>query len=51
MTLLLNLDLSGRAVIVIQNDTGFTERLNEGSVLGEVTDVLQVIPFFQMLVQ
>ena len=44
-------DLSGRAVITIQNDTVFTERLNEGSVLGEVTDVLEVIPSFQMLVQ
>jgi len=36
-------DLSGTAVITIQNDARFTERLNEGSVLGEVTDVLEVV--------
>ena len=40
-------DLSGTAVITIQNDARFTERLNEGSVLGEVTDVLEVVPSFQ----
>ena len=39
--------LSGRAVITIKNDNGVTERLNEGSVLGEVTDVLKVVPSFQ----
>ena len=40
-------DMNGRVVIMIQNDTGFIERLNEGSVLGEVTDVLEVVPSFQ----
>ena len=37
-------DISGRVIITIQNDSGFTERLTEGSVLGQVTDVLEVAP-------
>ena len=39
--------MSGRADITIQNDTGFTERLDEGSVVGKVTDVLEVAPSYQ----
>ena len=37
-------DMNGRVIVTIQNDTGFTEKLTEGSVLGQVTDVLQVVP-------
>ena len=37
-------DMNGRVIVTIQNDTGFTERLTEGSVLGHVTDVLEVVP-------
>ena len=37
-------DMSGRAIVTIQNDSGFTERITEGSVLGQVTDVLEVVP-------
>jgi len=40
-------DTNGKAVIIIQNDAGFTERLDEGSVLGEMTDVLEVVPSIQ----
>ena len=45
------LDMSGRAVITIQNDTGwphgFMERLDQGSMVGKVTDVLEVAPSYQ----
>ena len=44
---LVQLDIKCRAVITDQNDTEFMERLNEGSVLGEVTDVLEVVPSVQ----
>ena len=37
-------DMNGRVIVTIQNDTGFTERLTGGSVLGQVTHVLEVVP-------
>ena len=37
-------DMNGGAILTIQNDTGFTERISEGTVLGQVTDVLEVVP-------
>ena len=37
-------DISGRKIVTVQNDTGFTERLTGGSVLGEVIYVLEVVP-------
>ena len=36
-------ETSGRVIVMIQNDTGFTERLEE-SVSGQVTDVLELHP-------
>ena len=41
------LDKRGRAVIAIQNNTGVMERLDEGSALGEVPVVLEVVPSVQ----
>ena len=37
-------DMNGRVIVTIRNDTGFTERVTGGSVLGQVTDVLEVVP-------
>ena len=35
--------MDGGAILTTQNDTEFTERITEGSVLDEATDLLQIV--------